>query len=73
VAKAIVARCTTRLLPSARLAAVGAMMQDLSVQLGCSLARQLEAPMMVPTETPAWCSSALPLTPDFTAVGNPQW
>jgi len=47
VVKAVFARCTAPLLPSTRPAAVGALRQGLSVQLGRSVARQLEAPMMV--------------------------
>jgi len=39
---------------AARPAAVGALRQGLIVQLGRSVARQLEALMMVSTETPAW-------------------
>jgi len=60
VAKAIFARCTASLLPSARPAAVGALRQCLSAQLGRSVARQLEALMMVATETPTWWAAALP-------------
>jgi len=71
--KAVFARCTASLLPSARPAAVGALRQGLSVQLGRSVARQLEAQMMVATETPAWWPAALPAAPSFTAAGNPQW
>jgi len=48
VAKAMFARC-----PTPRQAAVGALRQGLSVQLGRSVSRQLEALRMVPTETPA--------------------
>jgi len=73
VTKAMVAQCTAPLLPSARPAAVGAPRQGLNVQLGSSVARQLEAPMMVTVETPAWWSAALPPTPAFTAAGNLQW
>jgi len=73
VVKAMFARCTAPLLPSARPAAVGALRQGLSVQLGRSVARQLEALMLVSTETPAWWAAALPPTPAFTAAGNPQW
>jgi len=47
VVKAILARCTASLLPGARPAAFGALGQGLSVQLGRSPARQLEALMMV--------------------------
>jgi len=54
VVKAVFARCTVPLLPSARPAAVGALRQVLSVQLGRSVAHQLEALMMVSMETPAW-------------------
>jgi len=71
VAKAMFARCTAPLLPSARPAAVGALRQGLSVQLGRSVARQLEALIMVSREAPAWW--ALPATPAHTAAGNPQW
>jgi len=69
VVKAVFARCTAPLLPGAGQAAVGA----LSVQLGRSVARQLQALMMFATETPAWWAAALPPTPAFTAAGNPQW
>jgi len=54
VVKAVFARCTAPLLPSACPAAVGALRQGLSVQLGRSMARQLEALMIVSTEAPAW-------------------
>jgi len=73
VVKAVSARCTACLLPGASAAAVGALRQGLAVQLGRSVARQLEALMMVPTETPAWWAAALPATPAFTAAGNAQW
>jgi len=73
VVKAMFARCNAPLLPGARPAAVGALRQGLSVQLGRSLVRQLEALMMVSTETPAWWAAALPPTPAFTAAGNMQW
>jgi len=73
VVKAVFARCTAPLLPSARPAAVGAVLQGLSVQLGRSVARQLEALMMVSMETPAWWAAALPPTTASTAAGNPQW
>jgi len=73
VIKKVFARFTAPLLPSARPAAVGALRQGLSVQLGRSVARQLEALMIVSTDTPAWWAAALPLTPAFTAAGNPQW
>jgi len=73
VVKAVFARCTASLLPGARPAAVGDPRQGLSVQLGRSVARQLEALMMVLTETPAWWAAALPATPSHTAAGNPQW
>jgi len=53
-------------------AAVGALRQGLSVQLGGSVVRQLEALMMVSTETPVWWAAALPPSPAFTAAGNPQ-
>jgi len=72
VVKAIFARCTASLLPGARPAAVGALRQGLSVQLGRSVARQLEAVMMVATGTPTWWAAALPAAPTFTAAGNPQ-
>jgi len=54
VAKAIFARCTSPLLLSARPAAVGDLRQGLSVQLRRSVAGQLEALMMLSTDTPAW-------------------
>jgi len=73
VRKAIFARCTASLIPGARPAAVGALRQGLAFQLGRSVARQLEALMMVSTETPAWWAAALPATPAFTAAGNPHW
>jgi len=73
VVKAVFARCTASLLPGARPAAVGALRQGLSVQLGSSVARQLEALMMVSTEAPAWWAAALPVTPAHTAAGNPAW
>jgi len=68
VVKAVFARCSASLLPSARPAAVGALRQGLSVQLGRSVAL-----MMVSTEAPAWWETALPPTPAFSAAGNPQW
>jgi len=73
VVKAIFVRCIASLLPGSSPVAVGALRQGLSVQLGRSVARQLEALMMVSTETPAWCAAALPAAPAFTAAGNPQW
>jgi len=73
VVKAVFARCTAPLLPGARPAVVGALRQGLSVLLGRSVARQLEALMMVSTETPAWWAAALPPTPAFTAAVSPQW
>jgi len=73
VVKAVFARCKSPLLPGARSAAVGVLRKGLSVQLGRSVVRQLEALMMVSTETPAWWAAALPPTPTFTAAGNPQW
>jgi len=73
VVKAIFVRCTASLLPGARPAAVGALRQCLSVQMGPSVARQLEALMMVATETPTWWAAALPAATTFTAAGNPQW
>jgi len=72
VVKAVFSRCNAPLLPGGRPAAVGALRQGPSVQLGRSLGRQLEALMMVSTETPACWASALPPTPAFTAAGNPQ-
>jgi len=66
-------RYTAPLLPSARPAAVGALRQGLSVQLGRSVAGQLEALMMVTTEPPAWLAAAIPQSPAFTAAGSPQW
>jgi len=71
VVKAVFARCTAPLLPSALPAAVGALRQGLSVQFGRAVARQLEALMMVSMETPVWWAAALPPTPAFTAAGNP--
>jgi len=73
VPKAVFARCTASLLPVARHAAVGALRQGLSVQLGRSVARQLEALMMVSTEAPAWWATALPACPAHTAAGKPEW
>jgi len=73
VVEAIFAQCTASLLPGTRPAAVGALRQGLSAQLGRSVARQLEALMMALTETWAWWAAALPATPAFTAAGNPQW
>jgi len=70
--KAMFTRCTAPLLPSARPAAVGALRQGLSVQLGRSVARQLEDLMKVFTETPAWWAAALQPTPSFTVAVNPQ-
>jgi len=67
VVKAVFAWCTALLLLGARPAAVGALRQGLSVQLGRSLARQLMALIMVSTERQAWWAAALPPTP-----GNPQ-
>jgi len=66
-------RCTAPLLPSARPAAVGAMRQGLSVQLGRLVPRQLESLRMVSTEAPTWWAAALPPNPAFTAAGNTQW
>jgi len=54
VVKAMFARCTAPVLPGARPAAVGALRQGLNMQLGRSVARQLEALMMVSMEAPAW-------------------
>jgi len=73
VVKAVFARCTVPLLPGACPAPVGALRQGLIVQLGRSVARQLEARMMVSTETPAWWAVALPPNPAFTAAGNSHW
>jgi len=73
VVKAIFARCTASLLPGARPAAVDALRQGLSVQLGRSVARQLEALMMVATETPTSWAAALSAAPTFTPAGNLQW
>jgi len=73
VEKAIFARFTATLLPSARPSAVGALRQSLSVQLARSVARQQEALMMVSTEAPVRWSAAHPPTPAFTLAGNPQW
>jgi len=50
VVKAMFTRFTAPLLPSARPAAVGALRQGMSVQLGRSVARQVRALMMVTTE-----------------------
>jgi len=66
-------RFNAPLLPSARPEVVGALRQGLSVQLGCSVPRQLEAITMVTTEAQAWWAVALPPTPAFTAAGNPEW
>jgi len=73
VVKAIFTRCTAPLLPSARPAAVGALRQGLSEQLGNSVALQLEDLMTVTTVAPAWWAAALPPAPAFTAAGNPKW
>jgi len=73
VVKAILTRCKAPLLPSAHPAAVGALRQGLSVQLGHSVVRQPEPLMMLSTESLAWWAAALPPTPAFTAAGNPQW
>jgi len=72
VVKAIFARCTASTLPGARPAAMSALRQGLSVQLGRSVSRQLEALMMAATETPTWWAAALPAAPTFTASGNQQ-
>jgi len=72
VVKAVFSRCTAPLLPSARQAAVGALPQGLSVQLGRLVAPQLEALMMVSTEAPAWWAAAHLPNPAFTAAGNSQ-
>jgi len=68
VVKAMFTRCTAPLLPSSRPAAVVALRQGRSVQLGRSVASQLEALIMVTTE-----AAALPPNSAFTAAGNPQW
>jgi len=74
VVKAMFTRCgPPPRLPSARPAEVGALRQGLSMQLCRSVARQLEALMMVSTDTPECWSDALPSTPAFKAAGNPQW
>jgi len=73
VVKAIFARCTASFLPGARPAAVAALRQGLSVQLGRFVPRQLEALKVVATETSTWWAAALPAAPTFTAAGNPQW
>jgi len=70
VVKGMFARCTAPLLPCARPAAVSAVRQGLSVQLGRSVALQLGALMMVSTDTPASWSAALPPTPAFTAAAR---
>jgi len=54
VVKAMFTRCIAPLLPSERPATVGALRQGISVQLGRSVARQLETLMMVTTKAPAW-------------------
>jgi len=66
-------RWTASLLPGARPAAVGALRQGLSVQLGRSVVGKLEALMMVSKEAPTWWAAALPATPAHTAEGNPKW
>jgi len=63
VVKAVFARCTASRLPGSRTAAVGALRQGLSVQQGRSVDRQLEALMMVSTETPACWAATLPAIP----------
>jgi len=73
VERAMFARCTAPLLPSARPASVSALRQGLSVQMGRSVDRKLEALMMVSMDIPAWWSAALPSTPDSSAAGNPRW
>jgi len=73
VAKAIFARCTASLLPAARPAAVGALRPGLTMQLVRSVARQLEALMMVTTEAPAWWAAAFSAAPAFKAADKPQW
>jgi len=60
-------------LPGALKAVVGALKQGLGVQLGRSVALQLEALIMVSTETTACWSAALPPNPAFMAAGNPHW
>jgi len=71
VVKAIFTRCTASFLPGARPAAVGALRQGQSVQLGRSVARQLDAPMMVATETPTWWAAALPAASHLHGGGRP--
>jgi len=71
VLKAMFARCTASFLPGDRLAALGALRQVLSFQLGRSVARQLDALIMVSTEAPAWWAADLPTSPAITAAGNP--
>jgi len=63
VVKAMFNRCNAPILPGARLAAMGALSQGLSVQLGRSVARKLEALIMVSTEARTWWADALPATP----------
>jgi len=63
VVKAIFARCTASLLPGASPAAVGALRQGLSEQLGRSVARQLEALMIMATETTTFWAFAMPAAP----------
>jgi len=70
--KDIFARCTASLLPAASPAAIGSLRQGLGVKLGRSVPRQLEALMMVMTETTAWWTAALSATLNFTAAGNHQ-
>jgi len=72
VVKAIFARCTASVLRGALPAAVANLRQGPSVQLGRSMARQLEVLMMLATETPTWWAPALPAAPTFTAAFNPQ-
>jgi len=64
VVKAIFARCTASSIAGARPAAVGALRP---------VSRQLEALIMVTTETPTLWAAALPAAPTFTAEGDPQW
>jgi len=73
VVEAMFARCIAPLLTSARPAAVGALRKGLSVQLGRSVAHQLEALMMVSTDAPAWWAAAPQPIPALTVAGNPQW
>jgi len=73
VVNAFFARCTASPSPGARPAAVGALRQGLSVHLGRSVARQLEALMILSTKTPAWWAATLPATPAFQLGGEVQY